>query len=312
MFRAMAEIVLVHGIGQHQKSAEVLEKDWLPALACGVRGAGFPDVADRIWLESGKPGGIEARMAFYGNLFLTEGIQGGDTSEFFPEESEFAESLALEWLRRVAERATTPKTRLTGRRELNYVNYRLGLEQGSGRYVRSAAKSLAKISWFAPYGMGFAERFVHRALAQITRYFTQRSIREAAHKSVLDLAGPDTKVLIGHSLGSVVAYEVAHFMNWPLPLLITLGSPLGVQTIIYDRLQPQPPRFPSKVQRWLNVADRNDFVAAEPNLEGLFTVGKPESATFEGGFTRDSGAEPHSSSFYLGSQEVGGPVGKLF
>ena len=308
----MAEIIFVHGIDQQQKSAEVLENLWLPALASGVRAAGFPDVADRIWLKKGKPGSIEARMAFYGNLFLTQGSQGDNVSKFLPEELEFAELLALEWLQRVAERATKRKTRETGMRELNYVMDRLGVEQGTGRYVRSAAKSLAKISWFAPFGMGFAERFVHRSLAQVTRYFTEQRIRAAAHKSVLDLTGPETKVLIGHSLGSVVAYEVAHFMNWPLPLLITLGSPLGVQTIIYDRLQPQPPSFPSKVQRWLNVADRNDFVAAEPNLEGLFTVGKPESASFEGGFTRDSGAEPHSSSFYLGSQEVGGPVGKLF
>jgi hypothetical protein len=32
----MAEIVLVHGIDQQQKSADVLESEWLPALA-GIR-----------------------------------------------------------------------------------------------------------------------------------------------------------------------------------------------------------------------------------------------------------------------------------
>jgi hypothetical protein len=34
----MAEIVLVHGIDQQQKSADKLESAWLPALAGGIRG----------------------------------------------------------------------------------------------------------------------------------------------------------------------------------------------------------------------------------------------------------------------------------
>jgi hypothetical protein len=309
---AMAAIVLVHGIDQQQKSAEVLEEDWVPALARGVSAAGFPDVADRIWLERGKLGSIEVRMAFYGNLFLTHGVQGGDAKNLTPDMSEFADSLALEWLRRAAERATNQKTCKLARRELNYVTHQLSVEQGTGQFVRSAAKSLAKISWFAPFGMGFAERFVYRSLAQVTRYFTQQHIRAAALKSVLDLISQETKALIGHSLGSVVAYEAAHYINWPLPLLVTLGSPLGIETIIYDRLQPQPPSFPSTLKRWVNVADRDDFIAAEPNLEGFFSAGKPIGATLEGTFTQDSGAEPHSSYFYLGRKEVGGPVGELF
>jgi hypothetical protein len=308
----MAEIVLVHGIDQQQQTADGLENSWLPALAGGVRVAGFPDVADRIWRDRGKPGGIEARMAFYGSLFLTPGQQGGDPGAFTPEEAEFAEVLALEWLQHAAKRATKDKTRQTGRRELAYVTHEMGAEQGTGKYLRSAARSLAKVSWFAPYGMGFAERFVNRSLAQVTRYLTNADIRAAALKSVSDLIGPDTKVLIGHSLGSVVAYEAAHRMNQPLPLLLTLGSPLGLQTIVYQRLRPQPPAFPPKVERWVNIADQDDFIAAEPNLEGLFGAGLPGGAVFEGGYTVDNGAEPHNSDFYLGKREVGKPVGTVF
>ena len=74
----MAEIVLVHGIDQQQKSADMLESQWTPCLAGGVRTAGFPEVADCIWRESHKPGSIETRMAFYGSLFLAPGQQGDD------------------------------------------------------------------------------------------------------------------------------------------------------------------------------------------------------------------------------------------
>jgi hypothetical protein len=107
-----------------------------------------------------------------------------------------------------------------------------------------------------------------------------------------------------------VAYEAAHIMAQPLPLLVTLGSPLGLQTIVYQRLRPQPPAFPRNVQRWINVADRDDFIAAEPDLEGLFSAGMPAGAAFEGGYTVDNGADPHSSDFYLGKAQVGKPVGE--
>jgi hypothetical protein len=308
----LAEIVLVHGIDQQQKSADKLESEWLPCLAGGVRAAGFPDVAGRIWRDASMPGSIETRMAFYGSLFLAPGQQGDDPGEFSAEEAAFAEALAIEWLKHVSERATKEKTRQTGGRELAYVTHEMGAEQGAGKYVRSAIGGLAKISWFAPYGIGFAERFVNRSLAQVTRYLTNDEIRSAALASVFKLIGSETKVLIGHSLGSVVAYEAAHRMSQPLPLLLTLGSPLGLQTIVYQRLRPQPPGFPPNVRRWVNVADRDDFIAAEPDLKGLFSAGKPSGAVFEGGYTVDNGASPHNSDFYLGKAQVGGPVGQLF
>ncbi|MEO6563407.1 MAG: hypothetical protein ABIN99_10250 [Nitrosospira sp.] len=108
----------MHGIDQQQKSADKLESAWLPALAGGIRDAGFADVADRIWRNAGKPGSIETRMAFYGGLFLAPGQQGDDPGELNSEEARFAQVLALEWLKHVAERAIKQKTRDTGEREL--------------------------------------------------------------------------------------------------------------------------------------------------------------------------------------------------
>jgi hypothetical protein len=308
----MAEIVLVHGIDQQQKSADSLESEWLPALAGGVRTAGFPDVADRIWRGAVDVANIETRMAFYGSLFLVPGQQGDDPGEFTEEEAAFAEQLAMEWLKRAAGRASKARIREIGGSELAYVSKQLGVEQGAGSLVRSAIRSVGKISWFAPYGMGLAERFVNRSLAQVTRYLTDQMIRSAALEAVFKLIGPETKVLIGHSLGSVVAYEAVHLMKHPLPLLLTLGSPLGLQTIVYQRLRPQPPGFPPKLLRWVNVADRDDFIAAEPDLLELFNSGVPAEAVFETGYTVDNGASPHNGQFYLGKAQVGRPIGEIF
>jgi hypothetical protein len=307
----MSEIVLVHGIAQEQYSADLLESRWLPALAGGVRTAGFPEVADRIWRARGGPGGSEARMAFYGHLFLRPGAQGIEPDELSPEQAALAEGLAVEWLERAATRASSDLERRTAEYEL--VDLRPGpggQAQGVGSVVRGVWRRAASLPWFARAGMA-AATFVLRALAQVTRYLTEDDLRAEAQQLVLDRIGPQTKVLLGHSLGSVVAYEVARELERPLPLLITLGSPLGLDTIVYPRLRPQPPSFPRPVRHWVNVADRDDLVAAEPDLTALFSATKPPDAMFEGGFTVENGAEPHSALFYLGKVEVGRPVGQV-
>ena len=308
----MAAIVLVHGIAQEQYSADWLESQWLPALAGGVRNSGFPQVADRIWRDQIGPGAIEARMAFYGHLFLQPGVQGIGAEELSPEQSALATGLAEEWLVRAASRASRATERQAAEAELASIRPEPGRElQGPGAVARSAIRGAARLRWFALVGIAFAERFVWRTLAQVTRYLTDNAIRAAAQKAVLDLIDSNTKIIISHSLGTVVAYEAVHQIERPLPLLVTIGSPLGLDTIIYPRLRPQPPTFPPQVRRWVNVADTDDFIAAEPDLTALFSAGIPAGAMFEGGYTVENGAHPHSSTFYLGKVQVGQPIGQV-
>lgn len=308
----MATVVLVHGIDQQQRSADALESEWIPALAGGVRLAGFPTVADSLWRDRSGPGAIDTRMAFYGHLFLRPDLQGDDPGELSAGQQELAGRLAEEWLARAAQRASRAEARQAASRELAYVHQQVGEEeQGAGAALRSAINGVARVKWFAPYGMGFAERFVNRALSQVTRYLSDEGVRSAALQTVKDLVDRDTKLIIGHSLGSVVAYEATHQVGHALPLLITIGSPLGLETIIYPKLRPQPPGFPTAVQRWVNVADRDDFIAAVPDLRPMFSHGIPAKAIFEGGYTVDNGAKPHEARFYLSKSEVGKSVGEL-
>lgn len=307
----MATIVLVHGIDQQQKSADTLETEWLPALAGGVRTSGFPNIADRLWRDRATPQGIDTRMAFYGHLFLQKGQMGDDPGDFTASEEQFAERLAEEWLVRAAE-SSRPADQAVAVRELAYLREEIGQqEQGGGNLTRKAIQSVARVRWFAPYGMGFAERFVKRSLAQVTRYLNDDAIRQPARQAVVDMIGPETQIVIGHSLGSVIAYEVVAKLQRPLPLFLTIGSPLGLQTIVYQKLESQPPAFPPNVRRWVNVSDRDDFIAAEPDLSKMFSHGIPPEAIFESTSTVDNGAEPHNAGFYLTKAEIGRPIGQV-
>jgi hypothetical protein len=261
----MAEVVLVHGIGQQQGSADTLERDWVPELAGGVRTAGSPDLADRLWRDTRSPGGISTRMAFYGDLFLTAGRMGTDEEDLTAEQRQLAEQLAGEWLARTATRA------LAG---------------------------AARIPWFARAGLNAAQ-LVNRSLTQVTRYLTDGDLRARAIARVADHVDETTRMIIGHSLGSVVAYEAIHQHSWKLPLLVTLGSPLGLRTVVYDRTRPQPPAYPATVRRWVNIADPDDIIAAAPDLNTMFGSALPTGCCFDGGYTVDNGAKPHTASFYL-------------
>jgi hypothetical protein len=58
------------------------------------------------------------------------------------------------------------------------------------------------------------------------------------------------------------------------PALVTLGSPLGLRNLIFDRLDPPPVDgsgiWPGTTTTWTNVADRHDIVAAVKQLSPLF------------------------------------------
>ncbi|WP_189278154.1 serine peptidase [Kitasatospora griseola] len=88
------------------------------------------------------------------------------------------------------------------------------------------------------------------------------------------------RVVVAHSLGSVVAYEALHAHPELQPeLFLTLGSPLALPRVVFERLIPAP-RSTDRPQlrgaglpgstRWVNIADPGDPVAVPPQLGRFF------------------------------------------
>jgi pimeloyl-ACP methyl ester carboxylesterase len=132
---------------------------------------------------------------------------------------------------------------------------------------------------------------------------------------VSEAVGEDTRVLVGHSLGSVVAYEaLCANPGWPVRMLVTLGSPLGIPNLIFDRLQPAPlpaahaqsgprGRWPGSGREWANVADRCDVVALVKDLRGMFGLSVDC-------WVVDNGATAHDARPYLTSVPTGRAIWK--
>ena len=80
--------------------------------------------------------------------------------------------------------------------------------------------------------------------------------------------GDGPVIVVAHSLGTVVSLETLHDYAGRVPLLVTLGSPIAMRTVVWPRLVPQPPATPDVVSRWLNFWDRDDIIVARPRLSG--------------------------------------------
>ncbi|WAC92612.1 hypothetical protein [Mycobacterium sp. Aquia_213] len=311
----MATIVLVHGIAQEQKGAKVQESMWLPALADGVAKHGNQELADLLWRNGTS--NIDVRMAYYGTPFIDPGAMGDDDvnldTEPLPNDvEELTEQLAMAWLEAAVSIADDPDDRLQAEDELDIINGNVG-EEAQGLppgLSRPALNALARVRWFAPFGMAVASRFVWKALTQVTRYLTDDQIRTYAQDQVLHWIGPDTRLVIGHSLGSVVAYEAVHrAYETALPrdhqlTLMTLGSPLGLRSIVYDRLRPQPPGVPPAANRWENLAAADDLVAAVLDLTDQF-LPADNSTIKPCNHIVDNGSQPHDVTHYLTKPTVG-------
>ncbi len=122
---------------------------------------------------------------------------------------------------------------------------------------------------------GMAESAMIGDLKQVSDYIEKPGVRQAVQARVAAAIEEDTVVMVGHSLGSVVAYEaLCANPDWPVRTLVTLGSPLGIRNLIFDRLVPAPVEgrgaWPGSVRRWVNIADRGDVVALVKDLGPLF------------------------------------------
>ncbi|WP_240120448.1 MULTISPECIES: hypothetical protein [unclassified Streptomyces] len=138
------------------------------------------------------------------------------------------------------------------------------------------------------------------ATLQDTDAYTSRPARRRAVRATVAEAvrSSGARVLVAHSLGSVVAYEALHaHPDLELDLLLTLGSPLGLPALM-RKLEPEPVAGrgarPRGVRHWVNIADVGDLVAVPARLGDAFPVDLHE--------TTDIGLfDPHTLGGYLSS-----------
>jgi len=286
----MPRVLGVHGIAQQYRSGPELTQAWRDALRGGLEVAGFRTTADGL-AES------DVRVAFFGDLFRPKGSLAGGEPPYTPADIEPGpERDLLElWFEAALnqEPALAPPEGAMGQ---GWVATQAILD----RLLRS--RTFASV----------AHRGFIGNLKQVTAFLSKVDAKERALQRVIDEVTPDTQVIIGHSLGSVVVYEfLARYVPPQVELLITLGSPLGIPNLVFDRLTPAPVggvgAWPGRVGHWVNIADPDDIVALRKQLAPLFPASTGGAGIQD--YLVDNGDKPHAISRYLNAEPTGAALG---
>ncbi|HUO83196.1 MAG TPA: S8 family peptidase, partial [Gammaproteobacteria bacterium] len=136
------------------------------------------------------------------------------------------------------------------------------------------------------------------------------SMRESFRSRLAAGGGPF--IVIGHSQGSMIAYDVLCELSREdsgidVALFVTIGSPLGIQEV-QDQLKTHTKQkklaVPGCVRRWLNVADLLDPVAFDKRLGSDFAATNGVRVEDDVEWNHDSPRHPHSGTGYLRTKPV--------
>lgn len=132
---------------------------------------------------------------------------------------------------------------------------------------------------------------LHAVSEEATIYLGNTDIRNRVHERVLSSINGETDVdvVIGHSLGSVVAFDLIASGALTANGLITLGSPLGSEAF-RRRLPTCPVSLDGRIDAWRDIRDPLDLVSfqeldilklSEKHVEGrpTFTSDKVDNPT---------------------------------
>jgi hypothetical protein len=243
----VASVVGVHGIGQQRSNSRRQLGSWSDGLRLGMAAAGL----------SGQPLPPMA-VAFYGYLFVRGSQFLGVADEPLAEDETAFVAAALDEL-------------LAGDAEEEFPAI-----EAQGRVLGPPAlvpppllRALGRVDhcWGQRAGQS-----VVRVLRQVYAYLYRPTVGEEIRRIVAERVGADTRVLIGHSLGSVVVYDLLRRGVVEVDTVVTLGSPLatvrralhggGSDLVVADGV------------RWWNVFDSWDVVTGGRGL-GPFAIDEP-------------------------------------
>lgn len=275
----MSRVVLVHGIGQQVKGPRTLLAEWYPALCDGLALAG----------GGTRVGETEVAVGFYGDIFRSPGARGLDGPLL--DSSDVTDADDERWLQAWWEEASRLETAVDGPEDPARIR--------TPSWIQRALNALSHSAFFADC----SEHLLISSLRQVRRYLTEPALRQAVQSRVAACVTSETRVVVAHSLGSVVAYEaMCANPSWTGLRLITVGSPLGIRNLVFDRLIPEPVlgqgRWPPSAASWVNIADRGDVVALNKTLNPLFSGQVTDVLV-------NNGARAHDMRPYLTARETG-------
>ncbi len=253
------QLVFVHGRSQEHKDAVELKAEWISTWAEGLQKNGLQiPIAE-----------ADIRFPYYGDtLFdLAEGAATDGAAEViirgaFDDDDEKAFMLSvIQEVRRKAEITDGQLAAVAG-------------DEVVERGILNHEWVLGILRVLDSHLPGGSAASIALATHDVYQYLRNPGIRDVIETGVRTAMMPGVPtVVVGHSLGTVVAYNLLRrdgaASGWKVPLFVTVGSPLAVTAI---RLALRPIAFPSCAGDWYNALDPRDVVALYPLDAAHFAV----------------------------------------
>lgn len=204
------------------------------------------------------------------------------------------------------------------------------------REIDSAARRVRRLWHLVGDALPFLGRLIARpelrlTMTEVHRYFSDEhgfasEIRGLLKAALLEAWSADERVLlIGHSLGSVIAYDTLWELTREIgresrvELFMTLGSPLAthfIRRLLRGSGQEGEARYPGNIVRWANFAAKGELTALRPigpYFAPMLELGLIESiedhTDLYNHFRGDIGLNVHKSYGYLANRLVAERIG---
>ncbi len=249
------KLIFIHGRAQQEYEELKLKQEWIDAWTKGL------GIAKLTMSEN-----LKIEFPYYGKLLINLmyeveapkiKVEARRSDDPVPEsvKNEFYE----DFLKEIAEKSPLTKEE---RIEFNEIqNARRGKEDWPA--LHKLLKFLDKSSVASNLAIGAFTK-------DVFMYLIMNKIQKGINDHVLKSFDQEPCVVVGHSLGSVVAYLI--LKNNPslnVKKFITLGSPLGISGIRKN----VGVEMPKCVQNgWFNAFDSRDIVALRPLNQEFFNV----------------------------------------
>ena len=247
-------LLLVHGIAQGGKNPSDLQNTWTETLQSGYKAAGIPYPSSLVVDFPYYGDALDARVARSKLPMPKDITPKGDAAASPYEEflrsslSEMQANAGISDDEVAAEAGPIPAT------EKGIQNWRL---------TQAVARLIDKRF------TDFASHTIDDFLRDVYLYISDRNTMREINAIVAAKLTDEPTVVVGHSLGTVVAYKVLLEQRAKLKLrrYITVGSPLGIRTI---SSQLGVLQYPLADLIWYNAYDERDIVALNPLKDPWF------------------------------------------
>lgn len=252
-------ILFIHGRAQEEYTQETLLRNWTSALTASFQQAGLHLPAD-----------LSFTLPYYGKELIRQRdiykqeIADGVYQMRAPEMIAEMDNCEKELLEILRENAGISKKEVA--EEINADEQNRGPENW---WISVAISRLLDRHFNA-----VANGCVKKRTDDVVTYLIVPKARQVINKYYLDALTGEPTIIIAHSLGTIIAYDILRSIDtekYDIRGLITLGSPLGVEAV--QRQLLPPPVYPKALTgNWINIFDPKDIVALNPLNRRNFRV----------------------------------------